>query len=45
MKMRQEGSVKDCQDRFEDLRIRMERVMPHLGEDYFLGGFIRGFKG
>lgn len=44
MKMRQEGSIEDYQDRFEDPGIRMERVMPHLGEDYFLGGFIGGLR-
>lgn len=42
-KMRQEGSVDEYQDKFEDLRIRMERVMPHLGNDNFLCGFIGGF--
>ncbi len=44
MKIRQEGSVEDNQDKFEDLRIRMERVLPALDENYFLSGFIRGIR-
>lgn len=44
MKMRQESSVGEYQDNYEDSRIRMERVMPHLGEHCFLYCFIGGFK-
>lgn len=44
MKMSQEDGVKKYQNKDENLRIRMERVMPHLEEDYFLCGFIGGLK-
>lgn len=27
-------------DKFEDLRVRLEKVMPNLGENYFLSVFI-----
>lgn len=38
----QEGTVGDYQDKFGDIRVRMERFMPELGENYFLFGFIGG---
>ncbi len=44
MKLRQENSLEEYQDIFEDLRIRMESVMPDLGEAYFLSAFIGGLK-
>ncbi|XP_021653075.2 uncharacterized protein LOC110644554 [Hevea brasiliensis] len=44
MKMRQEGTVEEYQDKFEDRRIRLERVMPNLGEAYFLSAFVGGLR-
>ncbi|XP_057986676.1 uncharacterized protein LOC131171223 [Hevea brasiliensis] len=44
MKMRQEGSLKEYQDKFKDIKVRLERVMPNLWEAYFLSGFIRGLR-
>lgn len=44
MKLRQENSVEEYQDEFEDMRIRLERLMPKLEESYFLFGFIGGLK-
>lgn len=40
MRTRQEGNMEEYQDRFEDIRIRVERVMPSLGEAYFSSVFI-----
>lgn len=42
--MRQEGIVEDYQDKFEDIRVRMERFVPVLDEYYFLSGFIGGLR-
>lgn len=42
LKLRQENTVEEYQDEFEDMRIRMERVMLELGESYFLSRFIGG---
>lgn len=44
MKMRQEGFIGDYQDKFEDIRVRMERFAPALEENYFLSGFIGGLR-
>lgn len=44
MRLRQENSVEEYQDEFEDTRIRLERLMPELSESYFLFGFIGGLK-
>lgn len=44
MKLRQENSVEEYQDEFEDMRIRLERLMLELGETYFLSNFIGGMK-
>lgn len=35
MKLRQDNTVEGYQDVFEDMRIRLERLMPELGESYF----------
>lgn len=34
--MKRGKSVEEYQDKFEDVRIRMKRVIPQLGEDYWL---------
>lgn len=44
MRMRQEGTMEECQDKFEDIRIRLERLMPNPGESYFLSSFIGGLR-
>ncbi|XP_057986530.1 uncharacterized protein LOC110636696 [Hevea brasiliensis] len=44
IKLRQEGSLEEYQDEFEELRIRIERLMPELGESYFLFAFMGGLK-
>ncbi len=44
MRIRQEGTIEEYQDRFKDVRIRLERVMPNLGEAYFLSVFMDGLK-
>lgn len=44
IKIRQDGSVEEYQDKFEELRVHMERVMPHLRKAYFLSVFIGGLK-
>lgn len=44
VKLRQENSVEEYHDEFEDIRIRLERLMLELGESYFLSGFIGGLK-
>lgn len=36
MRVRQEGSVEEYQDKFEGLRLQLERIMLELGENYFL---------
>lgn len=44
MKLRQIGTVEEYQSEFEDVRVRLERFMPNLGETYFLLGFVGGLK-
>lgn len=44
VKSRQEGSIGEYQGRFEDIRIRVERVMPNLGEGYFMSAFVGGLR-
>lgn len=44
MRLMQEGSIEKYQDRLENIRVRMERVLPELGESYFLSGFIEGLR-
>ncbi|XP_057989135.1 uncharacterized protein LOC131172203 [Hevea brasiliensis] len=34
----------EYQDKFEEMRIKMERVMPYLEEGYFLSAFIGGLR-
>lgn len=40
MRVRQDGIVRDYQDRFEELRLRMERILPNLDEKYYLSVFM-----
>lgn len=44
MRTRQEGTIWEYQDKFEDIRIRVEWIMPNLVEAYFLSVFIGGLK-
>lgn len=44
MRIRQEETIEEYLDKFEDMRIRLERVMPSLGEPYLLSLFIVRLK-
>lgn len=44
LKLRQDGTLDEYQDKFENLRIRMDRVLLELGESYFLSRFTCGLK-
>lgn len=44
MRIRQEGSVVDYQDKFEELRVRMETLMLGLEQPCFLSIFIGGLR-
>lgn len=44
MRIRQEGTIEEYMDGFEDVRIKLERVMPSLGEPYSLSVFIGGLR-
>lgn len=44
MKLIQENSVEEYHDEFENMRIRLKRFMPELGESYFLSRFIAGLR-
>lgn len=44
MKIRQERTIEDYQVRFENVRIRVERLRPSLDEAYFLSVFVGGLK-
>lgn len=44
MKLRQGNTIEEYQYVFEDMRIRLKRLMLELGESYFLYGFIGGLK-
>lgn len=43
MRIKQGGSIDEYLDKFEDVRIRLEKVMPTLGETY-LSIFTGGLK-
>lgn len=44
MRIKQGGSIDEYLDKFEDVRIWLEKVMPALGETYLLSIFTGGLK-
>lgn len=40
MRIKQDGTTREYQDKFEEFRIKIEKIMPSLREECFLSVFI-----